>query len=85
MCGHLMALSETWLSSRVNNQQIKLNRFRLFRTGIVSRVGGLSIYVQNNFECNIIDTSVGIEEPIFPIKFTGFLDLVKVITLLPTY
>ena len=46
---HVVSLSETWLHNNINNNDIAIDNYILFRSDRPSRAGGVATYVTNKF------------------------------------
>jgi len=50
----LICISETWLTSYINDAQVKLDGYQIFRSDRDSHAGGVAIYVKNGIKCKCV-------------------------------
>ena len=55
---NIITLSETWLSSRIADNEIKLTNYNLFRVDRGSKGGGLVTYISNNLASELVTPGV---------------------------
>ncbi len=55
---NIITLSETWLSSKITDREIKLVNYGLYRADRDSRGGGVAIYVSSNLRSELIIPSI---------------------------
>ena len=88
---HLFGVIETWLSSSISDDLMRIGGFKIYRQDRNLRGGGITLYVRNSLECKILASSntamrgkVGIPEYIFcsvksknsnPMLVSSFTDL----------
>lgn len=58
----VFCLSETWLSNAVSNDSIYIEGYTLLRVDRLHRGGGIALYLRNNLQFNLIQTSNVIEQ-----------------------
>lgn len=52
----VVAISESWLSSNISDNVVKINNYSFVRQDRVGRGGGVGLYVHNDFDCVILFT-----------------------------